>query len=204
MSNDFVVNGILLILTAAFLGCSTQTSGSPIPTTPPTPTLTVSPTSMLTLPPTAKTIPTLAGRPETGSVAQEIMPTRNHVPEGHEVGYNTTPPTSGDHWPRWAQCGFYPEGLPDELAVHNLEHGNVVVSYNFRTQNKAVQLQEAVSDVPDSEDWAVVRYYEDLDPDTVTLAAWGMLEIMTDVQPERIKVFFASYTGELGPEKIPC
>ena len=50
--------------------------------------------------------------------------------DSESVFYITLPPTSGDHWERWADCGFYDSGLPDELIVHNLEHGNIVVSYS--------------------------------------------------------------------------
>ena len=61
------------------------------------------------------------------------MPSMNHVPEWQSVAYSTTPPTSGPHWDRWADRGFYPDGLPDELIAHNLEHGNIVVSYKSAT-----------------------------------------------------------------------
>ena len=67
----------------------------------------------------------------------------SHVPEGQTVIYNIIPPTSGPHWPRWADCGFYPEGLPDERIVHNLEHSNIVVSHNLATQDEVDQLRTA-------------------------------------------------------------
>ena len=34
------------------------------------------------------------------------------------VGYETTPPMNGDHFPAWQNCGFYTEPLLDEVAVH--------------------------------------------------------------------------------------
>jgi hypothetical protein len=73
------------------------------------------------------------------------MPTANHVPDGDSVDYNTTPPTSGDHLAGWADCGFYPGGLPDELIVHNLEHSNIVVSYNLPADDDVARLRSAAS-----------------------------------------------------------
>ncbi|MFQ6028014.1 MAG: DUF3105 domain-containing protein, partial [Dehalococcoidia bacterium] len=62
---------------------------------------------------------------------QELMPTRNHVPEGQPVNYTSIPATSGDHWAEWAECNFYLHEIPDERITHNLEHGNIVISYNL-------------------------------------------------------------------------
>ena len=87
-----------------------------------------------------------------------IMPTGNHVPEGQSVAYSTTPPTSGDHWERWADCGFYPDGVPDEVIVHNLEHGNIVVSYNLLDQRETELLRGALSTIPSAAEWGVTRF----------------------------------------------
>lgn len=56
---------------------------------------------------------------------------RNHIPDDTKASnYNSNPPTSGDHYNQPADWGIYPEALPDERVVHNLEHGGVWVSYN--------------------------------------------------------------------------
>ena len=57
-----------------------------------------------------------------------------HVPEGQTVSHSTTPPTSGTHWPVWANCGVYDTEIPDEIIVHNMEHGHVVISHNLSDQ----------------------------------------------------------------------
>ena len=67
---------------------------------------------------------------------QEVLPTYNHVdlnadPSDDFVTYDSFPPTSGDHWSTPASCGFYIQPVPDELVVHNMEHSNIVVSYNL-------------------------------------------------------------------------
>jgi hypothetical protein len=143
-------------------------------------------------------------------VSQELMPTANHLGEDRTVKYTTTPPTSGDHWAQWANCGFYPEGLPDERVVHNLEHSNIVISYNLTAPEDIESLRKAVEAVGLSRAWGVTRYYDKLAPGTVALAAWGILDTMPGVDRNRIKKFFETYAGKIGPEKdqrgigIPC
>ena len=157
--------------------------------------------------------------PDTGSssgeyvdgvgVQQELMPTgprglNVHVDETQTVAYNTSPATSGDHWATPASCGFYEDGLPDERVVHNLEHGNIVVSYNLATDGEIDQLKSALDNVGLSEIWGVTRAYDKIPAGTVALAAWGVLDTMQEVDEERIKTFFETYSGALGPERIIC
>ena len=129
-----------------------------------------------------------------------------HVPKGQSVAYNTVPPTSGDHWPpgQQATCGFYEDGLPDESIVHNLEHGNIVVSYNLATPEEVDQLKEVVDDIGLSPIWGVTRFYDKLPVGTVAVAAWGVLDSMQGVDGERIDTFYQTYAGLLGPESIIC
>jgi hypothetical protein len=53
-----------------------------------------------------------------------------HVPLCSSVSYQTSPPSSGNHYPVWAAFGQYEFPLPPGFWVHDLEHGAVVISYN--------------------------------------------------------------------------
>ena len=139
-----------------------------------------------------------------GPVQHEIMPTRSHVAEGVPVTYSSIPPTSGDHWAKWSRCGFFPLRIPDERLVHNLEHGNIVVSFNLKTSQEVGRLREALEDIGLSADWGVSRSYDQLPPGTVALTAWGVSDTMPGIIPERIRSFFETFAGEQGPERIPC
>ena len=133
-----------------------------------------------------------------------LMPTSIHIPEGQTVNYSTTPPTSGNHWVRPANCGFYPEELPDERITHNLEHGHIVVSYNLATPEEVDQLRDAVGSSSLSNVWGVTRFYGQIPEGTVAVATWGVLDTMQGVDSDRIKRFFDTYAGNLGPEKFTC
>lgn len=135
---------------------------------------------------------------------QHPITTADHVPAGRTVRYSTTPPTSGDHWAVPARCGFYPEGLADEETTHNLEHGNIVVSYNLTSQEEVAQLRKVMDGIELHDIWGVTRFYDKLEPGTVAAATWGVLDITKGIDRERIKKFFETYAGRLGPEQVPC
>ena len=127
-----------------------------------------------------------------------------HVFDRDTVAYSTSPPTSGKHWNRWAECGFFTEGLPDERITHNLEHGNIVVSYNLATDEEVDQLRAAVEDIELYEDWGLTRFYPDIEVGNVALATWGVLDLVPGIDQDRMNRFFDAYAGNLGSEQIPC
>src|SRR5215813_3827733 len=52
------------------------------------------------------------------------------TPEDKHEPYNSVPPTSGPHLPYIAAWGVHVEPIANELQVHNLEEGGVLVQYN--------------------------------------------------------------------------
>ena len=137
-------------------------------------------------------------------IQHDILSTR-HVTEGQTVEYNSIPATSGNHWPQWSRCGFFEEGLPDERIVHNLEHSNIVVSYNLTTPEEMKELRDVMGSVGLAGVLGVTRFYDQVEPGTVALSAWGVSDTMVGIDEERINRFFSTYGGTLGPEgNIPC
>jgi hypothetical protein len=127
-----------------------------------------------------------------------------HVPDSQTVEYSTTPPTSGKHLNRWAECGFYTEGLPDERITHNLEHGNIVVSYNLATDEEVDQLRNAVVGIDFYDTWGLTRFYDKIPEGTVALSTWGVMDTIVGIDQDRMNRFFDAYAGNLGTETIPC
>ena len=143
---------------------------------------------------------------------QDIMRTKNHVDlndtdDDDDVTYNSAPPTSGDHWSIPERCGFFDNPVPDEQIVHNLEHSNIIISYNLPSQADVDALKDVYDNLP--EGWrahfTVARPYDGIAPGQVALSAWGVLDIMDGVDQGRIERFYEHYVGRLGPEgAISC
>ena len=141
--------------------------------------------------------------PEVG--IQQTILAANHLAEGTEINYFSFPPTSGEHWPPHVlrTCGFYEDGLRDEVVVHHLEHGNIVVSYNFSDPVQVDQLRRAIDDIGLANLWGISRFYDQIPEGQVAIAAWGVLDTMEGVDKGRLERFF-EYAGNLGPETFPC
>jgi hypothetical protein len=145
-------------------------------------------------------------------VKQEIMRSKLHVDlnsdgSDDDVAYSTVPPTSGDHWSTPNRCGFYTDPVADEVIVHNLEHSNIVVSYNLPNQADVDALKNLYNDLDDGwrNHFTVMRPYDEVGPGKVALSAWGVLDIMDGVDGDRIERFYEHYVGRLGPEgAISC
>ena len=143
---------------------------------------------------------------------QEIMRTKNHVDlddsdDNDLVAYSSSPPASGDHWSIAQRCGFFNDPVPDEQIVHNLEHSNVVISYNLPNEADVDQLESVYNEL--EEGWrshfTVVRPYDRIGVGQVALSAWGVIDVMDGIDQERIQRFFEHYVGRLGPEgAISC
>ena len=69
------------------------------------------------------------GASESVGVAQ-AMDGQTHIDTGTAGGpYSSTPAASGDHWGNPLQWGVYSAAIRQEPAIHNLEHGGIVIWY---------------------------------------------------------------------------
>ena len=127
-------------------------------------------------------------------VPQPVMPSAFHT-DDVTVGYNTTPPTSGDHWSTPTQCGFYEEDLRDEIIVHNMEHGNVIMSHNLTDPSDIARLRDLQSNLDGSGSWLVTRPYSEIPEGEIAMTAWGVLDQFTGINEERIRSFVDAYKG---------
>ena len=148
---------------------------------------------------TGEAKPVAVDKPVEGTVEFDIVG-RNHIAQGTTgSGYNSNPPTSGPHWDGPAKNGSYDSPLADEQAIHNLEHGNVWISYkNDVSDDVKNELKKIVGD----DDWKVILSPRDTDETKIALAAWGRLLKMDEADYGKVKDFIKTYRNR-GPEKTP-
>ena len=143
-----------------------------------------------------------------------VADSRDHFPDNFVIsdivaeGYLTTPPTSGRHWGQWVPCGFYENPVPDERIVHNMEHGNIILSYNLPDPAQVEELKSAYDKIGLTNNWGVARPYDQIEEGTIYLTTWGVMDgPITEIDQDRIEEFFRTYAGQLGPEfpnGAPC
>ncbi|MGN6723316.1 MAG: DUF3105 domain-containing protein [Marmoricola sp.] len=130
----------------------------------------------------------------TGTAAQALS--HNHV-DG-PVTYSVTPPVGGDHNGTWMNAGVYTSPIPNERAVHNLEHGAVWITYRPNlpaAQVKALQDFVGKQSLIDEGQYGKNRFM-DLSPwasnslpSPIVISAWGYQLYVTSPTDPRLQQF---------------
>jgi hypothetical protein len=122
-----------------------------------------------------------------------------HLAEGETTNYGTATPTSGPHSPTSARCGLYPDPLPLVFAVHDLEHGVVVIWYRPDLESELLPDLRAFINEWDSH--VIVSPNPGIS-DPIVATAWNRLMRFDTVEP-RLSEFADTYRNR-GPESVPC
>jgi hypothetical protein len=113
--------------------------------------------------------------------------------------YSSNPPSSGPHYPTTAKSLFYDKAIEDQYAIHNLEHGDIWITYNPRiTQEIKDKLKEFAGR------YVIISPRNNNDYD-ISLVAWGVVDNF-NLSPEinleeRVNDFILRYDNK-GPEKV--
>jgi Protein of unknown function (DUF3105) len=127
--------------------------------------------------------------------------------------YNTNPPSSGIHTSQTVIYGLYDQSVPSISAVHNLEHGGIVIRYGPEVSAETVaQIGEFYTEDPNG---LVVAPMPGLGND-IALTAWtfdqgrqdeedyegeGQLAKCKSFDQDAFEAFVDEYRGK-GPERF--
>jgi uncharacterized SAM-binding protein YcdF (DUF218 family) len=119
--------------------------------------------------------------------------------------YKTNPPTSGAHFPQWAQDGIYDPGNEPQLGelVHTLEHGRIDVQYAPGTTRQNRRKLEAF--IADNGGYHMLLFQNPTKmPYQVAATAWDQLlgcKSINDKTWDALRTFRDRYIDQ-GPEKV--
>lgn len=120
-----------------------------------------------------------------------------------DLTYPMTPPAGGPHHDTWQNCtgDVYTTPIPDEQAVHSLEHGAVWITYAPDTASSDVaKLAGKVK----GQDYLMLSPHPDQEK-PISLQAWGYQLQLDKADDERIDTFIAKYRKEASMEPgAPC
>lgn len=143
----------------------------------------------------------VAVRPAPPDLGEQIPGQgRAHVQLGQShPPYNSNPPTSGWHTPQEARWGAHRTEIPDEIVLHNLEHGGIWISYKDPGDAELVEKLESL----------VARYRSKViltprprNDSPIAVAAWERLLKLDTYDEGRIVAFINAYRNK-GPERVP-
>lgn len=123
---------------------------------------------------------------------------REHIAIGasHDP-YNSNPPSSGPHYLQPADFGFYATPIPDEQAVHNLEHGGIWITYKGVDDRTVEQLKALSRQYPNS----VLISPRESNDHPLSLVSWGYVQHLESYDGSAINDFIGTNVGH-GPEDI--
>lgn len=146
-----------------------------------------------------------------GPVAVAPDDGRAHIDAGVRGGpYSTTPATSGRHWQtppvsaaqdgspaRW---GVYDRFLPDEVLIHNLEHGGIGLHYDC--SDACPELVEQLKGIVGRNPALfIVSPYPDMGT-RIAVTAWRHLMVLDEFDERKIREFIEAYQDR-APESVP-
>ena len=113
--------------------------------------------------------------------------------------YNSFPPTSGKHYYVPAVWGSYDAPVSEYQAIHNLEHGGIVIQYGKGVSGDTVS---QVGDFYQSDPVGLLVAPLPKLGNKVALTAWTHLALCPGFDEKAFKAFRDAYRYQ-GPEKFP-
>ncbi len=117
---------------------------------------------------------------------------RDHVDT--PVTYAQIPPVGGAHNPAPQKCDVYTEPVPNERAVHSLEHGAVWITYQ---PDLAADQVDQLRNLVRGQSYLLLSPYPGL-PSPVVANAWGIQLKLDSASDPRLPQFIKEY--KQGPQ----
>ncbi len=142
---------------------------------------------------------TVMGRKIEAPPGERVREVGNpHIPVGTKgTGYSSNPPTSGEHYGSEAKWDVYTQPVPDELVIHNLEHGGIWISYKDPND---IELAAKLAQVARRYSTKVIVTPRPQNDAAIAVAAWGRLLKLQTFDEQKIVAFINAYRGKVGPE----
>jgi hypothetical protein len=121
----------------------------------------------------------------------------------YPYAYPQTPPLGGPHSPRWLRCDTYTEPVPNENAVHSIEHGGIWITYRPGLDAASVAKLGEVEKT--NTEYVLVSPFPGLSSPLV-VTSWGLQLPLESVDDPRLLQFVQTYAGggQGGEPGYPC
>ncbi len=137
----------------------------------------------------------------------QVFAENDHTHVTGPVTYDRVPPAGGPHNPVQLNCGVYTQAVPNENAVHSLEHGAVWITYQpTLPPDQLASLQQlVVSSYVGTQRYLILSPYAGI-RSPIVASAWGaQLNVSSPSDPGLLE-FIQHYAGgaQGGEPGGPC
>lgn len=137
-------------------------------------------------------------RDEPGQAVRDAG--RTHIADdARGTGYTSDPPTSGPHWASVAPWGVHQEPVPNELQIHNLEHGGVIMQYSC---DDCPDIKAELEGLANSCNVKLITAPRPDMEHLIAVTAWNRILTLDEMDREQI-VRFINAWADKGPERFP-
>lgn len=116
----------------------------------------------------------------------------SHEHKRGPISYPETPPVGGPHSPAWLRCDVYTTPVPNENAVHSMEHGAVWITYQEGLPASDVATLDKLDQL--NPDYVLISPYPGL-PAPVVASSWGLQLSVSSASDPRLAEFVKAYAG---------
>jgi hypothetical protein len=118
-----------------------------------------------------------------------------HIPEGSPPpAYNSDPPTSGAHWETMANWSSYDFVVPDQMLLHNLEDGGVILWYTLGSPEENRERLGQLEEVARGFQRVVIAPREGLET-PFAATAWQRRQLFESVDAAGMRAFIEAFEG---------
>jgi len=178
------------------LASSCASDGESVATAPTQAPVTSAPATTAPAPTTPA--PTTTTRPPPEGV-ETFSVSPSHSSE--RIVYPNVPPVGGVHGFSWETCVFRDRPVPNESAVHSLEHGAIWITY--RPDVPADQLDVLARLASSRRDVLVSRWDDGL-PAPIVVTSWGRQMKLDSATDPRLLQFAQAFSGQSPEPSAPC
>jgi hypothetical protein len=126
----------------------------------------------------------------------QVFAENDHTHVGGTVTYDHVPPAGGAHNPVQLNCGIYSQAVPNENAVHSLEHGAVWITYqpNLDVSTVGTLQQIVLANYVGTQRYLILSPYAGL-PSPIVASAWGAQLRVDQATDPRLVQFIRHFAG---------
>jgi hypothetical protein len=121
---------------------------------------------------------------------------------GHTLGtvdYGRDVPAGGDHSPVPLICGFYPDPVPNENAVHSIEHGAIWIAFDPHLSSTD---RAAIKHVVLTQDKVFASPVPGI-KNPIVVTVWGRQLRPASIDDPSVASFITTFR-DTAPELVPC